>query len=177
MTVESKQVLTIAEVIVRHHADVYGYAYRLCGAAADAEDLTQQVFLTAHQKLHQLRSAASVRAWLYTVLRNSYWKSLQKRRIISAVDADFDINECPDGSSRDDVDSDFDQEQLQQALDRLSPEFQIVITMFYFEELSYREIAAALELPEGTVMSRLSRAKGHLRKLLSAPQVSDSRSR
>jgi RNA polymerase sigma-70 factor (ECF subfamily) len=59
-----------------------------------------------------------------------------------------------------------DRDCLQSALDELPDEFRLVVTMFYFEELSYRDIAAALKLPLGTVMSRLSRAKGRLRQRL-----------
>ena len=69
-----------------------------------------------------------------------------------------------DYSSEDDV----DREQLQLALNELSPEFRVVVTMFYFEQLSYKEIADQLQVPVGTVMSRLSRAKGHLRRRLLA---------
>ena len=71
----------------------------------------------------------------------------------------------------------FDPERLQNALDQLPSRFKVVVLMFYFEECSYREIAEQLELPIGTVMSRLSRAKGHLRDaVLAAEQAASSRS-
>lgn len=66
------------------------------------------------------------------------------------------------------VDDDIDRERLQLALDELPDEYRLVVAMFYFEELSYKEIASELELPIGTVMSRLSRAKGRLRHRLLA---------
>ena len=63
-----------------------------------------------------------------------------------------------------------DQEELGKALAELPDEFRLVVLMFYFEDLSYKEIAEQLELPIGTVMSRLSRAKGHLRRRLADEQ-------
>ncbi len=59
-----------------------------------------------------------------------------------------------------------DSAELQAAIDELTPEFRVVVAMFYFEDCSYREIAEKLDLPMGTVMSRLARAKGHLRSKL-----------
>jgi RNA polymerase sigma-70 factor (ECF subfamily) len=65
--------------------------------------------------------------------------------------------------------SEIDREALETAFKELPEDFRLVLLMFYFEELSYQEIAAQLELPLGTVMSRLSRAKGHLRTKLAPP--------
>ncbi len=60
----SPPVISIAELVARHHAELYGYAYRLTGSAADAEDLVQQAFLTAHENLAQLQRAEAARAVL-----------------------------------------------------------------------------------------------------------------
>src|SRR4051812_33527838 len=67
-------VVEIAGLIAAHHAPLYRYAYRLTGMAADAEDLTQQAFLIAQQKLHQLREAERAAGWLYAILRSCYLK-------------------------------------------------------------------------------------------------------
>jgi RNA polymerase sigma-70 factor (ECF subfamily) len=97
---------------------------------------------------------------LFTVLRNCYSKGFRGR--LSTVSSDFDINAIPAAI----VDRAVDSEQLQMALNALGDEFKIVVLMFYFEERSYREISALLEIPLGTVMSRLARGKTHLRRLL-----------
>lgn len=156
----------IARVVAEHHASVYRYAYRLTGSEADAEDLTQQVFLTAHQKLGQLREAASTRSWLFAILRNRFFKSCRKRRPIPVGDLDVDVEgvaaEVPE-------DAPVTSDQLQGALNQLPEKFRVVLTMFYYEELSYREIAEALHVPIGTVMSRLARAKRYLRSKLFEP--------
>jgi len=150
----------IARLVVDHHAEVYRYAYRLTGTAADAEDLTQQTFLNAQVKLSQLRSSDAARAWLFAILRNCYLKSRRRRVPLPASSVEMNVYEIPaDGP----LEPAIDRERLQAALDQLSDEFKLVLLMFYFEECSYREIAERLDIPLGTVMSRLSRAKGQLR--------------
>ncbi|MCY2992572.1 MAG: sigma-70 family RNA polymerase sigma factor [Planctomycetota bacterium] len=154
--------LDVATLITVHHRDVYRYAYRLCGRQADAEDLTQQTFLVAQQRLHQLREPDKSLSWLFTIVRNCYLKSQSKRRPVAAASVELDVDSIPEEVSEDDI----DRPQLQLAIDELPEEFKIVLVMFYFEECSYKEIAAQLGISIGTVMSRLARAKGRLRKLL-----------
>jgi len=160
---DNRATMDMTRLVADHHAAVYGYAYRLSGNEADAEDLAQQVFLTAQRKLDQLRSAESVRGWLLAIARNGFLKASARRRPTSAVDLRLNIDGIPaealDGEE-------IDHEWLQQAIDELPDTFKVVLVMFYFEESSYREIAEQLELPIGTVMSRLARAKGHLRSKL-----------
>lgn len=155
--------LDIVQLIREHQADVYRYAFRLTGAPADAEDLAQQTFLIAQQKLRQIRDPARTRSWLFTVLRNCYLK--QKRRPAPATleAAERIADEHPPGGAAAEW---IDREWLQAALDQLSDEHKVVLLMFYFEELSYKEMAERLGVPPGTVMSRLARAKGRLRALL-----------
>ena len=153
-------------LVVAHHAPLYRYAYRLCGCQAEAEDLTQQTFLVAQQKLHQLREADRAAAWLFAVLRSCFLKSLRKQRPSGGQAFDIEVEDLAVAAP--DVDE-IDREQLAAALAELPDEFRLVVLMFYFEELSYQEIAQQLNIPIGTVMSRLSRAKGHLRKRLSPP--------
>ena len=72
----------VERLVADHHQELYRYAYRLSGSVPDAEDLTQQVFLIAQEKLCQVRDAGSVRGWLFTVLRNCYLKSRGKRQAL-----------------------------------------------------------------------------------------------
>jgi RNA polymerase sigma-70 factor (ECF subfamily) len=159
--------MDVAQVVAEHHRAVYAYAFRLSGSVPEAEDLTQQVFLVAQQKLEQLRTAESTRAWLFTILRNNYIRSCRKRRPVPAASLRLDIDAIPAEPPRS---GEIDCERLQQAINQLPEAFRIVLAMFYFEQSSYREIAQRLELPIGTVMSRLARAKGHLRAKLFEPQ-------
>jgi RNA polymerase sigma-70 factor (ECF subfamily) len=159
----------ITRLVAEHHAVVFRAAFRLSGSNADAEDLTQQTFLAAHRSLGQLREERAALGWLMAILRSCFLKECRKRRPMAADDCNIDLNlyaeEIP-------ADNEIDPERLQSALNELSAESRSMLTMFYFEELSYREIAAATDIPLGTVMSRLSRAKEQLRRKLS-DNVSD----
>lgn len=160
----------LAALARAHHAAVYRYAYRLCGNATEAEDLAQQTFLIAVRKVHQLREAERACSWLLAVVRSCFLKSLRKLRPVAAGDLEWQAEEAAETPEVDEV----DREQLAAALADLPGEFRVVVLMFYFEELSYQEIAGELEIPIGTVMSRLSRAKGHLRKRLEPQKVVDT---
>ena len=148
----------------KYYKDIYRYAYRLSGTAAEAEDLTQQTFLMALQRIHQLREQSRAKAWLFAILRSCFLKSCRKRVPVTAANLELDIGMIPDGVRELEVDS----ERLQNALNELPAEFRLVLVMFYFEQCSYKEIASGLEIAPGTVMSRLARAKRQLRyKLVS----------
>jgi RNA polymerase sigma-70 factor, ECF subfamily len=152
----------LLELVRQHYALLYRYAYRLAGSAADAEDLTQQTFLTAQRKLDQLREPGSAKNWLFTILRNTYLKSLRDRgreavvsmECIAELGCDSEIELLPD------------QEELQAALAGLPEEYRTPLILFYFEEFSYKEIAEQMGTPIGTVMSRLARGKSYLRRRL-----------
>ena len=160
-------VVDIAGLIAAHHAPIYRYAYRLTGMAADAEDLTQQAFLIAQQKLHQLREAERAAGWLYAILRSCYLKWRRKRFPMTSTLADLEMGEIPQPVAELRA---VDSEELQQVLGELHDDLRLILLMFYFEELSYKQIADELEIPIGTVMSRLSRAKQKLRERLIAEE-------
>ncbi len=157
----------IAGLVAEHHADLYRYAYRLTGSVQDAEDLTQQTFLVAQTRLEMIRGVENPRAWLFTVLRHCFLKGKRKRMPLSIPDLEIHVDEIPHHV---DHDPQIDSERLQAALDRLPDPFKLVLMLFYFEDYSYRQIAEELNLPVGTVMSRLSRAKSYLRQLLLEPR-------
>lgn len=161
----------LTRLVRDYHAALYRYAYRLTGSAADAEDLTQQTFLLAQEKLSQLRDAENAKAWLYSILRNCFLQSVRKWAPAPEADLKTSLSNLPEASERTEI----DRERLQGALDDLPAEFKLILLMYYFEDYSYREIAAQLKLPIGTVMSRLSRAKQHLRIRLLAAEAATAR--
>ncbi len=157
------------ELVDRHYAEVYRYAHRLCGSASEADDLVQEAFLTAQCKGEQIRDAAGARAWLYTVVRNVYLKQLRspgRRRGHALEQTPEPVAACDPLE----LNLDFDAEALQNALLELSEEYRTPLLLYYFGDLSYREIADQMQVPIGTVMSRLSRAKSWLRDRLSTNQ-------
>ncbi len=160
--------LDVAQLVAEHHAGMYRYAYRLTGSVHDAEDLTQQAFLIAQRKIGQLHKQGKVRAWLFAIVRNCYLKSRLRRRPVLAEDLSLKLEMLPGPMAENGGDGDL----LQDALNRMPDAFRLVLVMYYFEECSYRAIAKRLGMPIGTVMSRLSRAKGHLRSMLARRRLS-----
>lgn len=153
---------TLSALIDMHYAFIYRYAHRLCGHTTDAEDLTQQTFLSAQASLSQLRELGKARAWLCAITRNAYLRQRrQPVRCVPLLESEEPLDaatpECPEQ---------VDPEKLQIALNELPEEFRSPVILFYFEGVTYREIAEALGVPVGTVMSRLSRAKHYLRERL-----------
>jgi RNA polymerase sigma-70 factor, ECF subfamily len=170
---ENKAEFDIAQLVTANYQAVYRYAYRLCGTVADAEDLTQKVFLAAQGNLGQLRNIDSSRSWLFTILRNCFLRDRQRQRPITECDLSINIDHLSFDTS---VDEEIEPELLQAALDEIPELSRLMLVMFYFEERSYREIAQDLALPIGTVMSRLARAKARLRtKLFSSERPSRKR--
>lgn len=166
---------SVESLVDQHYVPLYRYAYRLSGSAADAEDLTQDTFCKVQLKLAQLRDATRARAWLFSILRNAYLHRLRARKQADAVSLE-DIGEPADEMP--DPLPDLDPEQLQNALNELPEAFRTPVILFYFEDFSYRDIAEQMELPMGTVMSRLARAKAHLRtRLLAGPALAGKEGR
>jgi RNA polymerase sigma-70 factor (ECF subfamily) len=157
----------LPQLVEQYYVLLYRFAYRLSGSVADAEDLTQQAFLTAQTKLYQLRSADRVQSWLLTIVRNTYLKQ-QRRQSRQRVSLES-IAE-PDCGLADDTE--VDPEQLQRILNEMPEDFRAVIILFYFRELSYKQIAETVKVPIGTVMSRLARGKQYLKKKLTTQCLS-----
>jgi len=159
----------LPQLIDAHYEALYRYAYRLSGSAADAEDLTQETFGKALARLPQLREPDRAKAWLFRILRNLYLHKVrdQKRHKVVPLDAVGDLVGRDGAPEMPEIDP----AKLQQALNELDESFRTPIILFYFEEFSYRDIAEQMELPIGTVMSRLARAKAYLRSRLAPAEA------
>src|ERR671936_3095617 len=157
---------TVQRLVEEHYAALYRYAYRLSGSSVEAEDLTQETFCKAQLHLSQLRDPARAKPWLFSILRNAYLHHVRadKQQNCVSLDGIGDLAEpLPEPLP------DLDPEKLQQALNELPEVFRTPIILYYFEDFGYRDIAEQMDLPLGTVMSRLSRAKAHLRSRLLPP--------
>ena len=150
---------TVQRLVDEHYVALYRYAYRLSGSSADAEDLTQETFCKAQLNFAQLRDPARAKPWLFSILRNAYLHRVraEKQQACVSLEGVGDLAE-PLPESLPDIDP----EQLQQALNELPEVFRTPIILFYFDDFGYREIAEQMDLPIGTVMSRLARAKAYL---------------
>lgn len=159
----------VQTLIEAHYESLYRYAYRLSGSVADAEDLTQETFGKALAHAHQLRDEATSRGWLFRILRNGYLHKVrdQKRHKTVPLDSIADVA----GPGSDAPDLPVDPARLQVVLDGLDEAFRTPLILYYFEEFSYKDIAEQMGVPIGTVMSRLARAKAHLRDKLGHPDT------
>ncbi len=160
--------MEISQLVDQHYEPVFRFAYRLSGTSHEAEDISQQAFLDAQRKLDTLRDPDKVRAWLFMIVRNLYRRRIRDR--VTRGEFALEVLADPIDQKRDSdkrVEQALDSESLQQVLNELPEEFRSVLLLFYFRELSYREIAEQLDVPIGTVMSRLSRGKKQLRERIS----------
>lgn len=151
--------MDINVLIEQFYSDVYRFAFRLSGNVHQAEDITQQTFLQAHRKLETLRDVSRSKSWLFTIVRNEFRQELRRGTVTTI---ELDTTNEPAQLDRHPL----DHAHLQSAIISIPDEFRDVLILFYFEELSYKEIAETLEIPIGTVMSRLARGKRHLRQVL-----------
>lgn len=164
---------SVAELVEAHYAGLYRYAYRLCGSRVEAEDLTQEAFCQAHSKLDQLRDWDRARGWLFRILRNVYLHKLRAGKREQHLSLEL-AGEVPDRTPE--PMPEIDPARLQEALNELPEAFRTPLILFYFEEFSYREIAEQMDVPLGTVMSRLARGKAFLRgRLAPAPLAGSPR--
>jgi RNA polymerase sigma-70 factor (ECF subfamily) len=169
------------EFIERHMAAVHRWMTRAVGPE-DADDLTQDVFLRAYRGLARFRAQAPPRAWLAAIADNAIknkYRSRSRFRRIFASDPTSDAladratrTEGPEENAR----AGESRGTVQDALSKLPIEFRLPIVLRDLEEWSYDEIAASLELPIGTVKSRIARGRGQLRSIL-APLVASERNR
>ncbi|MBI3413945.1 MAG: RNA polymerase sigma factor [Verrucomicrobia bacterium] len=147
-----------------HHAALYRYALNLSRNHHDACDLAQQTFYLAQIRRGQLRDARRVKSWLSVTLRRIFLQRVRHEMRFPKCDVAQVEHELPGAAT--DPGATLDADAVRQALTGLDENFRRPLTLFYLEDRSYQEIAVALAVPVGTVMSRLSRGKTMLRKKL-----------
>lgn len=164
------------ELVRRHHAKIYGLAYRILGHPEDAADATQEIFLEAYKSIRSFRFESKFSTWLYSIginiCQQYIRKSDSRQRTLKAYTESLEergglhSTESPDRSvlktERDSI--------IQEAIDQLPPKQRAVVTLFYMQHLKYREIAEILDCSEGTVASRLNTAIGNLKSKLKKQQ-------
>ncbi len=152
-------------LVETYYAQLYRFALSLAKNPSDAGDLTQQTFFVWATKGHTLRDDSKAKTWLFTTLYREFLRGRRRGGRITAIEdlapAEQDI---PDVET--DLVAKLDSQLVVAALQEVDHGFREPLTLFYLQDLSYREIAEILSVPIGTVMSRLSRGKAQLRTLL-----------
>jgi RNA polymerase sigma-70 factor (ECF subfamily) len=174
-------------LVSRHKERLYRVAYRMTGNSEDAQDLLQDAVIEAYRAFKHFKRGSYFDKWLYRIMTRTFidHKRSQKRAKFVSID--------DHGNGIGDFDSAFDKEiadhdnnpatlldretldhRLQSGIEKLSPDYRLVLIMADIEEFSYEEIAAFLDCPIGTVRSRLHRARAQIREYLTKAGFSHS---
>lgn len=155
------------ELVEQYRDNVYRLAYRMCGNAYDADEAAQEAFVAAWRALPNFRGDAKFSTWLYRLTTNAAIDVIRREKRHQTV-GDGEMMELADDadSPQETVERTEQQEAVQKALSTLSEEYREVLLLRYMEELDYAEIAEVLQLPSGTVKSRINRAKAALKTAL-----------
>jgi RNA polymerase sigma factor (sigma-70 family) len=157
-----------AELVQRYTEMAFRTAYLVTGSAADAEDAAQDAFVKAYWALPRFRAGGSFRAWLLRIVGNEARNRRRAagRRAALELRLASGLRAAADPSPEAAAEASEERRALVGALNRMTEEDRQVISCRYLLQLSIEETAAALDIPEGTVKSRLSRALGRLRGLM-----------
>ena len=149
------QTNTFEELVAQYYQPLYKFAYSLSKTPDDASDLTQQAFLVWAKKGHTLRDPAKVKSWLFTTIYREFLR--QNRRGQSMVAVDQEIMEAREDTNLTSSLRQLESHEAVEALHQLDAVYREPLILFYMEDLAYKEIAEVLDIPIGTVMSRLAR--------------------
>jgi RNA polymerase sigma-70 factor (ECF subfamily) len=157
--------LNFEHLVDFYYGPLYRFAMSLTRTECDAGDLVQDTFLAWAAKGHQLRDKTKVKAWLFTTLHRRFLES--QRRIVRFphVELDEATDDLPQVEPG--LVDQLDAQTVVQMLHEVDAQFQAAVALFYLEDYSYNEIAAILEVPLGTVKSRIARGLAQLRLLVS----------
>jgi RNA polymerase sigma-70 factor (ECF subfamily) len=168
------------EIVQRYNRRIYNICYRFAGSADDAHDLTQEVFIKMYRTLSSYDPGrAAFMTWLTTITRNllvDHFRKTKQDRMTETLDGPGSEHEdamplsdrIPDKAAPPDarVQSREAGETVHHALQKLSPELREAVILRDLQDMDYREIAAVLRVPEGTVKSRINRGRAELARVL-----------
>ena len=153
-----------------HLEFLFNMALKYTGKSYDAEDIVQETMYLAYRNFHQLRDEEKCRQWLFAILRTTFLK--EKRSFIRRPlldDGSGYLKHLTDESADSLAllfEKKMDREDVQYVLERMTEKHKSPLILYYMEDMTYQEIADYLEIPIGTVMSRLARAKKQMKKEL-----------
>jgi RNA polymerase sigma-70 factor (ECF subfamily) len=148
---------------------LYNFARWLSGDADEARDLVQETFVKALKGLGSFQEGTNFRAWMFRILRNTFLTSrtgLERRNTQQEDEAGFEETVVSQENPETALMRRADTELVRKAIAQLAPAFQEVLLLADVEEMKYQEVADTLNIPIGTVMSRLARARNQVRKYI-----------
>ena len=157
---------------------LYNTAYRMTRNAEDAQDLVQETYLKAYRYYDKFEEGTNFKAWLFKIMKNTFINNYRKKQQAPALSDFAEIEESFENQVNEDTARQIKNpeeellenvldEDVQHALDKLPPDYRMVVLLADLEGFSYKEIAEIMGTPIGTVMSRLNRGRTQLRSLLS----------
>lgn len=166
---------SVFEAATLEHVDaLYGYAMALTRDRTEAEDLVQETYLRAVRAPNRPAPEGNLKAWLFVIMRNTWLNAMRhKQNGLRIFESEGD--EQPGGTANDAISNPLvvylrklERQQVREAIEKLPDAYREIVVLRDIEGFSYHEIATVLNCPAGTVMSRLGRARGKLREVLSA---------
>jgi RNA polymerase sigma factor (sigma-70 family) len=170
---QEHELASFEETMLPHMDAAHNLAKWLLRNEEDAQDVVQEAYLRAFKSFSGFHGSNG-RAWLLTIVRNTSYTLLKKNRAVdltTTFDEEIHVAGDESASPATVLEHGENAELIREAMDALPAEFREILTLRHQEGLSYKEIAAIAEIPPGTVMSRLARARGKLREYL-APRIS-----
>lgn len=156
--------LDFESMVAQYYEPLYQFALSLTRAEAEACDLTQQTFLVWATKGHQLRDPTKVKTWLFTTLHRQFLES--RRRVTRFPHLELDTAERDLPAVPAERAAGLDAAQALLALQKVDAIYQSAVALFYLQDFSYEQIAETLDVPLGTVKSRISRGIAQLQRVL-----------
>jgi len=154
------------ELVCHYHRDVVNIVYRMCADVQLAEDAAQDAFIRAWLNLPSFQAGTSLRNWLYRIAVNAALDMLRRKQHQPLEEFETMMLADPEPGPETELVKREQAILIEQAINALTPAVRAVLVLREYGELSYKEIAAALDIPIGTVMSRLNYARNRLRTLL-----------
>ncbi len=156
---------------------LYNTAYRMTRNAQDAEDLVQETYLKAYRHYDKFQEGTNLKAWLFKIMKNTFINNYRKQQKVPPQSDFADVEGALENRVRGDATERIKNpeeeileaivdEQVQEALDSLPPDYRMAVILADLENFSYKEIAEILDVPVGTVMSRLYRGRKQLEEAM-----------